>query len=79
MNRAQILKAAKKNQRRGLSVRDFNYWDLEEMVKEGVLNKSFPKHGRGAGWPCYKISRRGFVSLRKYYKQSHGNSTSRQR
>ncbi len=71
MNRLEILKAARKNQRRGLSVRDFYYWDLEEMVKESTLNKSFPKRGRGAGWPCYKISRRGLQSLRKAQKVSN--------
>jgi hypothetical protein len=65
MNEIQILKAAKKQQKRGLSVRDFNYWDLNDMVKLGLLDKSFPAHGRGAGWPCYKISRRGRRALEK--------------
>ena len=65
MNRLEILKAAKKQQRRGLSVRDFWYFDLEEMVHEGSLNKSFPRRGRGAGWPCYKLSRRGLKTLKK--------------
>ena len=65
MNRIVILKAARRNQRRGLSVRDFWYFDLEEMVHEDLLHKSFPRHGRGAGWPCYKISRRGFKVLDK--------------
>jgi len=66
MNRLKILKAAKKQQRRGLSVRDFNYWDLEDMVHEGILDKSYPNKGRGSGWPCYKISRRGHKSLEKF-------------
>jgi hypothetical protein len=65
MNRLVILKAAKRNQKRGLSIREFNYWDLNLMVKEGTLDKSFPAHGRGAGWPCYKISRRGRKFLEK--------------
>lgn len=65
MNRIVILKAARRNQRRGLSVRDFWYFDLEDMVHEGLLHKSFPNRGRGAGWPCYKISKRGFKSLDK--------------
>ena len=64
-NSLAILKAAKKSQRRGLSVRDFHYFDLEDMVHEGVLHKSFPARGRGAGWPCYKISRKGLKSLEK--------------
>ena len=65
MNRLQILKSARKQQKRGLSVRDFNYWDLETMVHEDTLDKSYPAHGRGAGWPCYKISRRGRRFLEK--------------
>ena len=66
MNRVKILKAAKKQQRRGLSVRDFNFWDLEDMVHEGTLDKSYPSVGRGSGWPCYKISRRGRKTLEKF-------------
>lgn len=65
MNQTEILKKAKRNGKRGLSVRDFNYWDLEDMVHSGLLNKSFPRRGRGAGWPCYKLSRRGVKSLEK--------------
>lgn len=65
MNRIAILKAARKQQKRGLSVREFNYWTLEEMVHDNLLNKSYPRHGRGAGWPCYKISRRGRKILEK--------------
>jgi len=64
MNRIVILKAAKKQQKRGLSVREFNYWDLNQMVKENLLDKSYPAHGRGAGWPCYKISRKGLRVLK---------------
>jgi hypothetical protein len=65
MNRLEILKAAKKNLKRGLSVRDFNYADLEDMVHEGTLHKSLPAKGRGAGWPCYNISREGIRWLNK--------------
>ncbi len=65
MNRLKILRAARKQQKRGLSVRDFNYWDLEDMVHEGILDKSYPIQGRGSGWPCYKISSRGRKSLEK--------------
>jgi len=66
MNRFEILKTAKKKKR--LTVRDFWYYDLEEMVHEGLLNKSFPRKGRGAGWPSYKLSRRGLKSLAKERK-----------
>jgi hypothetical protein len=65
MDRIAILKRARKQQKRGLSIREFQYWDLEEMVKENTLDKSFPNKGRGAGWPCYKISRRGRRLLEK--------------
>jgi len=65
MDRLAILKRAKKQMKRGLSIREFNYWDLEQMVKENTLDKSYPNKGRGAGWPCYKISRRGLKSLQK--------------
>jgi len=67
MNRNVILKSAKRS-RRGLSIRDFNYWHLEDIVHEGLLNKSFPRKGRGFGWPCYKISRRGLKYLEKNRK-----------
>lgn len=66
MNRFAILKRARRQQKRGLSIREFHYWDLEQMVKESMLEKSLPNRGRGAGWPCYKISRRGLKSLEKY-------------
>ena len=67
MNRFQILRAAKK--RRGLTVRDFKYWDLEDMVHISLLDKSYPKRGRGVGWPFYKISSRGRLSLKKMHEQ----------
>ena len=66
MNRFEILKLAKK--KRGLTIRDFWYFDLEDMVHEGLLDKSYPKKGRGHGWPYYRISRRGRVSLVKSQK-----------
>jgi len=69
MSQIEILKAAKKKKR--LSVRDFWYYDLEELVHADLLNKSFPKKGRGAGWPCYKLSRRGLKVLAKARKQHH--------
>jgi hypothetical protein len=63
MNRFEILKMA--NKKRSLSVRDFKYTDLEDMVHEGLLNKSLPKRGRGAGWPAYALSHKGRRSLKK--------------
>jgi hypothetical protein len=60
-----MLKLAKK--RRGLTVRDFWYMDLEEMVHEGLLHKTFPARGRAPGWPLYIISHRGRKSLAKEY------------
>ncbi len=65
MNRISILKLAKK--KRGLTVRDFWYFELEKLVHEGLLHKTFPKkyRGRAPGWPLYIISNRGRKSLSK--------------
>jgi hypothetical protein len=61
MDRFEILKAAKR--KKGLVVRDFWYFDLETMVHEGLLNKTFPKKGYAPGWPVYTITRKGLRSL----------------
>lgn len=66
MNRLKILQVAKN--KRGVGVKDFWYYDLEAMVKEGLLNKTLPKKGRKGrppGWPLYIISRRGLKALEK--------------
>ena len=63
MDQLRILKAAKK--KRGLSVRDFWYFDLEEMVHKNLLNKTFPQKARAPGWPLYTITHRGLRSLAK--------------
>ncbi len=68
MNQLEILKAAKK--KKTLSIRDFRYSELEEMVHAGLLNKSLPRRGRGAGWPAYALSPRGRRSLEKSRKIS---------
>jgi len=52
-----VLRMAKK--RRGLTVRDVNYWILEDLVKRNLMDRTYPRKGRGAGWPFYRISRRG--------------------
>jgi hypothetical protein len=69
MKRMRILEAAKR--KRGLTVRDFWFFDLEEMVHAGLLDKSYPKKGRGAGWPYYRLSRRGRKALQKEQKAKH--------
>ncbi len=61
-----VLRMAKK--RRGLTVRDINFWILEDLVKRDLMNKTFPRRGRGAGWPFYKISRRGRRAIMKKKK-----------
>lgn len=66
MNQLEILKAAKK--KKTLSIRDFKYYDLEDMVHAGLLNKSLPRRGRGAGWPAYALSPKGKRSLEKSRK-----------
>lgn len=62
MSNIKILRFAKK--KRGLTIRDTHYWKLEELVHADLLNKSYPKNKRGAGWPFYKISRRGLRVLK---------------
>jgi hypothetical protein len=61
-----VLKMAKK--RRGLTVRDINYWLLEDLVKRNLMDRTYPCKGRGAGWPFYKISRRGRQVIAKKKK-----------
>jgi hypothetical protein len=61
-----VLKMAKK--RRGLTVRDINYWLLEDLVKRNLMDRTYPRKGRGAGWPFYKISRRGRQVIAKKKK-----------
>lgn len=67
MNQLAILKLAKK--KRGLTIRDFWYYDLEQMVHEDMLHKTFPKKVRVPGWPLYIISRRGRKILTKTLAQ----------
>jgi len=62
MNTTKVLRLAKK--KRGLTIRDVNFWVLEDLVHADMLNKSYPKNKRGAGWPFYRISRRGLRSLK---------------
>lgn len=66
MNPMEILKLAKKKKR--LTIRDFRYWELEALVHQDLLNKTYPKKGSGVGWPVYKISRRGQRVLVKSQK-----------
>lgn len=58
----KILKQARK--RRRLTCRDFNWWNLADMVHKGALEKVIPKKGKNAGWPYFIVSRRG----RKFLK-----------
>ncbi len=66
MNSFNMLKLAKK--KRGLTVRDFWYFDLEDLVHKSLLHKTFPARARGApGWPLYIISNKGRKALSKEY------------
>lgn len=67
MNQFAILKLAKK--KRGLTIRDFWYCDLEQMVHDDLLHKTFPKKARVHGWPLYIISQRGRKILTKILTQ----------
>jgi hypothetical protein len=77
MNTLKILRFAKK--KRGLTIRDTHYWNLEQLVKEDLLNKSYPKNKRGAGWPFYKISRRGLRRLKKANEAFRANQNQHRR
>jgi len=68
MNPMEILRLARKKKR--LTIRDFRYWALEEMVHKDLLNKTYPRKGSGMGWPVYKISRRGQKALAKAQKKA---------
>ena len=63
MNRLEALKMVKK--KRSLGVRDFWYFDLEDMVKDSLLHKTYPVKGRAPGWPVYIITKKGLKLLAK--------------
>ncbi len=52
-----MLRLARK--KKMLTIRDFSFWDCEDLMHKGGLNKFVPTEGRGAGWPHWKISHRG--------------------
>ncbi len=60
----KILRLVRK--KKSISCREINFWKLEDLVHKNALNKYFPKHGKNAGWPRYKLSRRG-IKLLKYH------------
>ena len=70
MTPMEILRLARKKKR--LTIRDFKYWELEDMVHKDLLNKTYPRRGSGVGWPVYKISRRGQKALTKAQRQASG-------
>jgi len=57
----KMLRLARK--KKFLTIRDFSFWQCEELMHKGALNKFIPKEGRGAGWPHYKLSHRGIKFL----------------
>ena len=63
----KILKATKKKKR--VTCNQFNWWVLDDMVKQGVLDKVFPSSGRNSGWPYFKLSPRGY----RYFIQLQNN------
>jgi hypothetical protein len=71
MDTLKILRLARK--KKGLTIRDVNYWTLEDLVHQTLLNKSYPKNKRGRGWPLYTLSRRG----RKALERAHQNANKR--
>ena len=57
----KMLRLARK--KKVLTIRDATFWECEELMHKGALNKFFPKSGRGAGWPHYKLTHRGMRLL----------------
>ena len=72
----KILRLGRK--KKVLSIRDANFWELEELMHKGALNKFFPKKGRGAGWPHYTLTRKArklleYVDANPRHKRHSGN------
>lgn len=63
----KVLRLARK--KKTISCKDVNYWLLESLMHKGALNKYFPKNGRNAGWPLYKLTRRAVKLLDHYDAQ----------
>jgi len=63
----KILKVAKK--RKKVNCNQFNWWVLDDMVKQQALDKVLPTEGRHLGWPYFKLSHRGRKYLDKILKQ----------
>ena len=59
----KMLRLARK--KKFLTIRDFSFWECEELMHKGALDKFIPKEGRGAGWPHYQITYQG-LKLLKY-------------
>jgi len=62
-SRAEIKMLRLSRKKKFLTIRDFSFWECEELMHKGALDKYFPTEGRGAGWPHYKITRRGLKVL----------------
>lgn len=61
-NDLAILKLAKKRKR--VIIREADFWACESLVKRGLLNKCYPVHRNAAGWPEYRLSKKGKKYLR---------------
>ena len=53
----KILRLARR--RKVLTIRDASFWECEELLHKGALNKFVATKGKGAGWPHYRLSYRG--------------------
>lgn len=65
----KILRLTRK--KKSISCREVNFWKLEDLVHKNALDKYLPKHGRNAGWPRYKLSRRAVKLLEYYHDNRH--------
>lgn len=63
----EILRVAKKKRR--VSSRDFAWWALVDMMRQGALHRVDPKEG--SGWPHFILSPRGRSLLKKINAQKN--------
>ncbi len=50
----KLLRLARK--KKVLTIRDASFWECEELMHKGALNKFFATQGKGAGWPHYRLT-----------------------
>lgn len=68
----KMLRLARK--KKFLTIRDYTFWQCEDLLHMSAVDKYVPKKGRGAGWPHYKLSSKGrkfLIYLDKHPRHPH--------